>query len=94
MGISIWQEGSDQYKQENGHRFSSLPGYNMLYSLAPGRCGCDFKYIIFKHNLGINILSIQVDITVEWMPDDRIDFKTALVQVMAWCRQAPSHYRS
>ena len=28
----------------------------------------DFKCVNFKHNLGIEILSIQVNITLEWMP--------------------------
>ena len=27
-----------------------------------------------------------------WIPQDPINYKTILVQVMAWCHQAPSHY--
>ena len=30
----------------------------LFNSLSPGRCGCDFKCVNFKHNLGIDILSI------------------------------------
>ena len=37
------------------------------------RCGCDFKCVNFKQNLGINILSIQVKITLEWMPEGLIN---------------------
>ena len=38
--------------------------------------------------LDIDILSIQVNITLKWMPGDLVD-KSQLVQVMAWCRHAP-----
>ena len=31
--------------------------------LFPGRCDCDFKCVSFKHNLSIDILSMQVNIT-------------------------------
>ena len=39
-----------------------------------------------------DILSIQVNITLEWMPEDHVDGKSTLIQVMAWCHQATSHY--
>ena len=32
------------------------------------------------------------EIGVSWVPLNPIDDKSTLVQVMAWCRQAPSHY--
>ena len=42
-------------------------------SLSLGRCGCDFnKSGNFKHNLGVVILSIQMNITLEWMTEDLI----------------------
>ena len=31
-------------------------------------------------------------IALRWMPQDLTDDKSTLVQVMAWCRQATSHY--
>ena len=37
---------------------------------------------------------ISSEIALRWMPLDLIDDKSALVQVMAWCRQATSHYLS
>ena len=40
----------------------------------------------FKHNLGIDILSIQVNINLEQMPDDLTDGQSTLVQILAWCR--------
>ena len=45
--------------------------------------GCNFECENFKHNLWIDILSIQVNITPEWMPGDSIDGKSTSVQVMA-----------
>ena len=55
-------------------------------------CGCGFKCVNLKHNLGIDILSVQLNITLEWIPEDLVDVKSTLVQVMAWCCQATSHY--
>ena len=37
---------------------------------------------------------ISCKITLRWMPLDLTDDKSTLVQVMAWCRQATSHYLS
>ena len=46
------------------------------------------------HILMINILSISSETALKWIPQDFTDDKSALVQVMAWCLQAPSHYLS
>ena len=37
---------------------------------------------------------ISYEIALRWMPLDLTDDKPTLVQVMAWCRQATSHYLS
>ena len=37
---------------------------------------------------------ISYEIALKWMPLDLTDDKSTLVQVMAWCRQATSHYLS
>ena len=65
-----------------------------LTDCPPGKCDCDFKWVNLKHSLGIDVLSIPVNITLEWMPEDLIDGKSTLVQVMARCHQARSHYLS
>ena len=65
-----------------------------LYSLAPGRFGCDFKNSIFNLVLLIGILRSSYDNALRWMPQNITDDKAALVQVMAWCCQATSHYLS
>ena len=37
---------------------------------------------------------ISYEIALRWMPQDFADDKSTLVQVMAWCHQATSHYLS
>ena len=64
-----------------------------INSLAPGRFGCNFKNSIFKLALLIGTLRASSDKVLRWMIQDLTD-KSTLVQVMAWCRQATSHYLS
>ena len=66
----------------------------MLNSLVPGRCRCNLKLVIFKLTSRVAIFSISCEIALRWMPQDFTDDKSTLVQVMAWCRQASSHYLS
>ena len=66
-------------------------------SLPHGKCGCDFKCVIFKPLLVSDIVSISSEIAIRWMPHewhDLTDDNSTLVQVMAWCHQATSHYLS
>ena len=63
-------------------------------SLTPGRSECDSKNGIFNLVLLIGIFRSSHDSALRWMPQDLPDDKSALVQVMAWCRQAASHYLS
>ena len=60
-------------------------------SLAPGGSGCDSKNGIFNLILLIGIFISSHGNALRWMPQDLTDDKSTLVQVMAWCRQAPSH---
>ena len=62
--------------------------------LAPGRSECDSKNGIFNLVLLIGIFRSSHDNALRWMPQDFTDDKSTLVQVMAWCRQATSHYLS
>ena len=59
-----------------------------------GRCGCNFKITIFKPIPLTDILCTACKIVVRWIPQNSTDDKSTLVQVMAWCRQATSHYLS
>ena len=63
-------------------------------SLAPGRSECDSKNLIFNLVLLIGIFRSSHDNALLWMPQDLTDDKSKLVQVMAWCHQATSHYMS
>ena len=59
------------------------------------RSGCDFANAIFNLVLPcllIGIFRSSYDNVLRWMPWDLTDDKSTLVQVMAWCRQARSHY--
>ena len=63
-------------------------------SLAPGWFQRNFRKVIFQLILVIDGWSISDKIVLKWMPMDLIDGKSTLVQVMAWCCQATSHYLS
>ena len=65
-----------------------------INSLAPRRPRCQFKTAIFNLVLLIGIFISSEDNALSWMPRDLTDDKSTLVQVMAWCRQATSHYLS
>ena len=49
---------------------------------------------IFNLILLIGIFTSSKDNALRWMPRDLADDKSTLFQVMAWCRQATSHYLS
>ena len=71
-----------------------LLGIPVINSLAPGRPRCHFKTAIFNIVLLIGIFTSSKDNALRWMLRDLIDDKSTLIQVMAWCRQATSHYLS
>ena len=53
--------------------------YNMINSLFSGRCGCNFKSVILKHNLEIDILNSSNKTALRWMPPNLSDDKFAPV---------------
>ena len=63
-------------------------------SLAPWRFQFNIRKVIFKLTLVNGGWSISHEIALRWMPQDLTYDKSTLVQVMAWCRQATSHYLS
>ena len=63
-------------------------------SLAPGKFEWNFRYVIFKQILVIDGWGIPCEIDLVWMSHDFTDDQSTLIQVMAWCRQATSHYLS
>ena len=58
-----------------------LPSLN---SLAPGKCGNNFKIVISHSFLRTDILSIPCEIVLRGMPQNPFDDKSKLVQVIAW----------
>ena len=66
----------------------------VLYSLAPGKFEWNFRYLIFQIISVIDSWGISCELALKWMSHDLTDDKSTLVQVMAWCHQATSHYLS
>ena len=65
---------------------------SQLNSLAPGKFEWNFRYLILQIITVIYGWGISCEFTLRWMSLDLTDDKSTLVQVMAWCRQATSHY--
>ena len=73
--------------------FHSTISY-MVNSLAPGGFENIFQNVFFKLISWIDTLSNSCETALRSMPQNPSDDKSTLVQVMAWCRQAASHYLS
>ena len=71
-----------------------LLNWGKFDSLAPGKIEWNYRYVIFKQISVINGWGISCEIALIQMSLDFIDDQSTLVQVMAWCRQATSHYLS
>ena len=68
---------------------STQPRLNWL---APWKFECNFRYLVFQIISVIDGWVISFELTLRWMSLDLTDDNSTLVQVMAWCRQATSHY--
>ena len=106
-GISVfyWRRSTIS-RHINTHSYLLLcpqktTGFNNLYvahpqwqfnSLGPGRSECASKNLIFNLVLLLSIFRSSHDNALRWMPQDLTDDQSTSVQVMAWCRQAASHY--
>ena len=65
-----------------------------INSLAPGKFEWNFRYVIFKWISVIDGWGISCEIAIIRISLDFTYDQSILVQVMAWCRQATSHYLS
>ena len=95
-----------RYRMNNGNGLTLLPqciAYQIMpghfnpfpfNSLAPWGFDCRLRLENFKLISIINIVRIFCEIAMRWMPQHLIDYQSTLVKVMAWCRQATSHYLS
>ena len=82
-----YSPGTFQPQQHKGQHID-------LNSLAPGRFSWRFRWVIFMLILVIDDWCMSCEIAIRWIQLDLTDDKSTLVQVMAWCRQATSHYLS
>ena len=62
--------------------------------LDPGRCGNNFNSMMVKLIIPDSSLGTRCETPLRWMPQNLSNEKSTLVQVMAWCHQATSHYLS
>ena len=73
---------------------SSSSSNRCINSLAPGGFENIFQNVFFKLISWIDTLRNSCETALRSMPQNPSDDKSTLVQVMAWCRQAASHYLS
>ena len=92
--LKAWKYDIAFYAAPDGcHRTSlMITRVQCINSLAPGRCGCNLKWVIFKLISRIDIVIISSEIAHRWMPWGLADDLPILVQIMACCCQATSHY--
>ena len=64
------------------------------WPIGPWEIWMKFRHVIFKQILVIDGWGISCEIALMWMSLDFTEDQSTLVQVMAWCRQATSHYLS
>ena len=69
-------------------------GTDTLNSLAPGKFEWNFRYLIFQIISVIDGWVISCQLALRRISLDFTDGKSTLVQVMAWCHHATSHYLS
>ena len=60
-------------------------------SLVPGRCGGNFKRIIFSHIIWYSNLGAEELLPPRWIPQNLTSEKSTLVQVMAPCLVPPGN---
>ena len=72
----------------------TMPREWTFNSLAPGKFEWNFRHSIFKHISVIDGWGISCEIALIWMSLGFTDDQSTLFQVIAWCRQATSHYMS
>ena len=90
-----WEHAQNDPWMTNKHDALKSPQRRKFNSLAPGRCGSNFKSVISKHIIWwINFMSTSCEIVLKWMPQNTFNEKSTLVQITAWYCQATSHYLS
>ena len=91
--LAIWLFVQHLAQSDNKHHIK-VQHYAPFNSLTSGKFEWNFRHVIFKQNLVIDGWGICCEIALIWMSLDFTDDQSSLVQVMAWCHQATSHYLS
>ena len=86
QGISSY--GVTLFSQEYWFQYQ----HHKIWPIVPWEIWIKFQLVIFKLILQIDDCGIYCDIALSWMSLNLTDNKSTLVQVMAWCHQATSHY--
>ena len=91
MMIRWWEHGEKGVTdgQTDGQTDRQTDGLNQSYS-----CLVAAKNVILSLVLQTGIFRSSYDNVIRWMPQGLTDDESTLGQVMAWCRQATSHYLS
>ena len=89
---STW--GWQILKSSHNNSSEHLVPTAIFNSLAPGKFEWNFRYLILQIISVIDGWGISCELALRWMSRDLTDDKSTLVHVMAWCRQAASHYLS
>ena len=84
-GVMLWCDADRSYPYFQWY---------FVNSLAPGGFENIFQNVFFKLISWIDTLSNSCETALRSMPQNPSDDQSTLVQVMAWCRQAASHYLS
>ena len=91
--VMVWsRQAASHYLSQCWPRSLSPHGLTRpqwVKSFAPMRCSCDLELVIFKTHIRIDFLWKCPE-----MNATQHHWGSALVQVMAWCHQAGSHYLS
>ena len=81
------------YREKVGYYYTDDNSVGLSFNtLAPRKFVWNFRHVIFKQILVVDSWGISCEIALIRMSLDLTDDRSTLVQVMAWCRQATSHY--
>ena len=96
--VAWWQRGTTNVRMvwptKTGYLDSTMHCFQLgtYNSLPPGRCERNFTHVIFKLMLVNDGWGFSYEIALIWMSQNFTYDQSTLVQVMAWCHQATSHY--
>ena len=88
--LCTWHKGDHR-----ATRATRVCNYRRVCFIGPiGRFKWNFRWVIFQLILVIYGWDISHEIILKWLSLDPTDDNSTMDQVMAWCRQETSHYRS